>query len=149
MRTFYFGFYSLLESHSWPHCPILYIIQPLHGIFYFWDFTFWFFCGFEILPKLLYLFFTLPALSWTMKWKVWQITFVWSIKLRNLSKNGFPRVNRSQNTRISKWKNLSFWLKFPDFLVKKVCVGANFDRLYLSSESIYFNSIKGFWTCIS
>ena len=78
-----------------------------------------------------------------------QITFALPIKLNNLAKNGIPRVSRSQNKWISKWENLSFWLKFPDVLVKKVRIGANFDRLYLSSESIFFNSVKSFWKYMS
>ena len=72
------------------------------------------------------------------------MTFVSPIKLNNLANNGIPRVSRGQNIRNSKSENLSFYPKFPDVLVKNVRIGANFDILYLSNKSRFFNSVKSF-----
>ena len=51
------------------------------------------------------------------------------VKFNNLAKNGIPGASRSQNKRGSQCEKLSFWPKFPEVLMKKGRIGANFNEL--------------------
>ena len=55
--------------------------------------------------------------------------FVGPIKLNNLAKNRILGASRSQNKRISQCEKLSLWPEFPEVLMKKWRIGANFDGL--------------------
>ena len=71
------------------------------------------------------------------------------MKFNNLAKNGIPQLIRRKNKWILTYENGDFWSRFSMRFFEKVCVGANFDVLYLSQGSRFFNSVKCLCKCIT